>query len=85
MKRKNKGNSNAVLPTKRKTRSTTRKDLLVENILNTFDQPTCPEDDKVLRVFKSHSVKPAGEKALQDLVEYDEKGLCCYLIFFLIS
>ena len=82
MKRKNKGNSNAVLPTKRKTRSTTRKDLLVEKIWNTFDQPNRSEDDKVLRVFKSHSVKTADEKTLQDLVEYDEKSLCCYLNLF---
>ena len=78
MKRKNKGNPNHVPATKRKTRSGACEDLLVENILNNFHQPKCSEDDKVLRVFQSHSVKTAGKKTLQSLVKYDKKGLCCF-------
>ena len=81
MKRKVK--SNVVRATKMKTRSAASEELLVENILNNFHQLNCSEeDDRILRVFKSHSVKSADRKTVQDLVKYDENGLFCCFSYF---
>ena len=81
MKRNNQGKSN-VISNKRKTRSTTKRDSLVENVLKYSHQQNCREDEKVLRVFKTHSVKTADNKTLQDMITYDEKGLYCYFCYF---
>ena len=76
MKRKVK--SNIVTATKIKTRSTDSQDVLVEKVLNNFHRPNfSEEDDKILRVFNSYSVKSAGRKTMLDLVNYNETGLCC--------